>query len=604
MKEIFKNKKLVLILIITLFLGGLVGWWAKPNQNNVSTMPIEHLHDETQVWTCSMHPQIRQSEPGQCPLCGMDLIPVSTKSGSANPMAYEMTPEAMAMANINTTMVSGVSLNGEVFLTGKVKPDEQRLASVTAKFPGRIEQLFVNFTGQEVRKGEKLATIYSPELITAQKELLEALSSKATFPELYQSARQKLKGWKLNDAQIDALEKTRNVNDRFDVFSDKSGVVTQRNVSVGDYVNIGAVLLEVVDLSRVWIMLDAYETDLQWMKLGNQVSFTVTGIPSDAFTGKITFIDPVINTQTRSAAVRVEIQNPKGVLKPEMFVNATVQTSKKSGGQSVSIPRTALLWSGKRSVVYVKMPDVEIPTFEMREITIGNRMGDMYEVFDGLAVGEEIVTNGVFSIDAAAQLAGKPSMMNPKGGAAMTGHDHGQKSGAADSEIKMTPNTPDAKVNTSEKTFEVPANFQNQLKALYSGYLPLKDALVASDAAQANKIAKSFTEILLQVDMKLVKGEAHVIWMEDLKILQKASETMSAQKDIEKAREVFSTLSDQLYYTIKKFQVPVNSYRQFCPMAMNNKGAFWLSNSEEIRNPYFGASMLTCGETKQIITSK
>jgi Cu(I)/Ag(I) efflux system membrane fusion protein len=154
-------------------------------------------------------------------------------------------------------------------------------------------------------------------------------------------------------------------------------------------------------------------------------------------------------------------------------------------------------------------------------------------------------------------------------------------------------------VNTSEKTFEVSENFQNQLKALYSAYLPLKDALVASDAAQASKIAKSFTDVLLKVDMKLVKGEAHVIWMEDLKILQKASETMSIEKDIEKAREVFSPLSDQLYHTLKKFKVPVNGYRQFCPMAMNNKGAFWLSISEEIRNPYFGDAMLNCGSVEE-----
>src|SRR5690606_38535375 len=213
-------------------------------------------------WTCSMHPQIRQSEPGQCPICGMDLIPATSGRSTVDtdPIVHEMTPDAVAMANIHTSRVRSVSPEGKVYLTGKVNADEQKLASVTAKFPGRIERLFVNFTGQIIQEGERLATVYSPELLTAQKELLEGASSKETFPALYQAAREKLRLWKLTEKQIDEIESSGKLTEQFDVFADKGGVVTQRNIAVGDYVGTGSVLFNVVDLSNVWVMMDAYET--------------------------------------------------------------------------------------------------------------------------------------------------------------------------------------------------------------------------------------------------------------------------------------------------------------------------------------------------------
>src|SRR5690606_7171860 len=188
------------------------------------------------------------------------------------------------------------------------------LASITAKFPGRIERLFVNFTGQLVQKGDRIATIYSPDLLTAQKELLEALKSRESYPELYQAARQKLQHWKLTKEQIDEIVSTGKVSDQFDVFADKNGVVTQRNVTLGDYVDTGTILYEVMDLSRVWVMLDAYETDLPFVEEGDEISFTVAGV-GKTFNGKVNYIDPVINPETRVASVRAEIINTKGELK-------------------------------------------------------------------------------------------------------------------------------------------------------------------------------------------------------------------------------------------------------------------------------------------------
>lgn len=570
MKELLKNKKVLLIVLVALILGGSISWLAKPSPGPSKTEEAVHIHDEdsNEIWTCSMHPQIRLSEPGSCPICGMDLIPATSKrsAADANPLVHEMTPQAIAMANIHTSRVTGVSPEGELFLTGKVKADERQLASVTAKFPGRIEQLFVNFTGQVVRQGERLATIYSPELVTAQKELLEAASTKATFPELYQAAREKLRFWKLNEKQIEALEGSGKVQDQFDVLTDKSGVVTQRNISVGDYVSTGSVLFDVVDLSRVWIMIDAYESDLPFVKIGDEVSFTAAGIPGETFKAKVTYIDPVINSSTRAASVRAEASNSNGELRPEMFINARVRTTLRKGQSSLAITRTALLWSGKRSIVYVKVPDTEFPTYEMREITIGSRMGEMWLVEAGLEAGEEIVTNGVFAIDAAAQLSGNYSML-------------------------MRPET---------KTMEVPQEFRQQMTAIADAYFKVKNALVEDNFQDARSGLGEVENALTKADMRNLKGKAHDHWMALKEQLAGAVTMMKEAKDMEALRQHFAKLSENMLEVTESFGLEKDKvYKDFCPMAFDNKGAFWLSESKEILNPYFGEAMLSCGEVKE-----
>lgn len=566
MIEILKNKKVLLIIGIALILGGFIGWLVKPSsgnhQENDASVHQEDKADE--VWTCSMHPQIRLQEAGDCPICGMDLIPASTKrsSADANPMVHEMTPEAVAMANIHTSRVTGISSEGEVYLSGKIQADERQVASVTAKFPGRIEQLHLNFTGQTVRSGDKLATIYSPELMTAQKELLEAVSSKETFPELYAASREKLRLWKLNEKQINEIETSETLKERFDVVSDKSGVVTKRNISVGDYVNTGSVLFEVVDLSKVWIMIDAYETDLPFIKVGDEVAFTTVGIPGKTYTASITFIDRIINSATRAVAVRAETVN-NGELKPEMFVNARIRNSLRKGQTSLSIPRSALLWSGKRSIVYVKLPDAEFPSFEMREITLGSRMGDRYLVEAGLEIDEEIVTNGVFAIDAAAQLSGNYSMlMRPKA-----------------------------------KTMEVSQVFLKQITLVADNYFDVADALVKGNYQLARLAIVKMKNSVVKVNKQELQGMAHDKWMAVQQKLSEAIQMIEKSVNLESQRQHFAKLSENIIEITELFGLDKDKvFKQFCPMAFDDKGGYWLSEFEEILNPYFGDAMLNCGE--------
>ncbi|WMJ74636.1 efflux RND transporter periplasmic adaptor subunit [Cytophagaceae bacterium ABcell3] len=568
MKNIVKNKKSLFPLLLALVVGAFIGWLIKPASTDDHAGHSEAAGAE--VWTCSMHPQIRQPEPGQCPICGMDLIPASSsKSSHADPMVYEMSPEAVALASVQTSAVSGVSPEGEVFLTGKIASDERQLASITAKYPGRIEQLAVNFTGQQVVKGQKLATIFSPELLSAQQELLEAVKVKDLYPELYRAAREKLRLWKLSDRQISEIEQSGRVRDNFDVLADKSGIVTSRNIAKGDYVNVGSTLFNIADLSKVWVLLDAYETDLPFVKAGNPVSFTLAALPGRTFEAKITYVDPVINPQTRAASVRAELVNKDMELKPDMFVNARIRSSVKPVDEVLAIPRTALLWTGKRSVVYVKVPGAE-PAFEVREITLGSRMGDMYLVKEGLEAGEEVVTNGAFAVDAAAQLNGGFSMMNRP-------------------------------VNHAD---DATPEFRHHLNALTEKYMNLKNAFVESDAEKTASLAGEIEDELKKFAAKELDGSAAEFWNNEGSKIRQSLHAIAQGGDIDEQRVHFSGLSDALIKVLKAFKYNEQViYVAQCPMAIEDQGASWLSEFKEIKNPYFGESMLMCGEVKESVKS-
>lgn len=423
MKKLLKSK-LVLGVLCTIM--GLAAGWVlfggRTAQTTESATDHTEHHPDGTIYTCAMHPQIRQNSPGLCPICAMELVPVSDL-GSA-PNMVEMSEEAVALANVQTTAVGYSQVGREVFLQGKVKVDERNISNQVSHLHGRIEKLYVNFTGETVRHGQKLASLYSPELVAAQKELLEAVRTRQTNPILYNAARNKLRQWKLPDEFISEVESSGEVKDAVDIAAHLTGVILKRHVSVGDHVIMGSVLFTLADLSRLWVEFEAYESDLPWLKVGDKVTFTVASLPGRSFTANITFIDPVINPQTRTASVRLEVTNDAGLLKPEMFTEGRVTSAPDVATDHITIPKSAVLWTGTRSVVYVKVKDAMTPTFEFREVTLGPDMGAFVVVESGLDEGEEVVTNGAFKVDAAAQLAGKKSMMNKEAEQMSAGHDH------------------------------------------------------------------------------------------------------------------------------------------------------------------------------------
>ncbi|MBT3300860.1 MAG: efflux RND transporter periplasmic adaptor subunit [Bacteroidetes bacterium] len=470
------NKRDLILIGITLFSGLFLGWIFFHNSGSSKAVSHEHAEEaEAGIWTCSMHPQIKQDKPGLCPICAMDLVLLESESSddeNISPDEIQMSEASIKLAEIQTTIVQAGIPENKVYLLGKVKADERNIAQLTARIGGRIEKLFINYTGQQVKKGQKLATIYSPDLVNAQKELIEAYQYKESNPGFYKAIKSKLKLWDLTDKQIASIEDASEPILYFEILSPISGTVTLRHVAMGDYVKEGSALFEVTDLSKVWIMFDAYESDLAWIQLGDKIDFNLQSLPGNEYASEVTYIDPFIDAQSRTAQVRLEIANPKLIFKPEMFANGILESKLANNSNEILIPKTAMLWTGKRAVVYVKVPNRKSNFFIYREITLGAEAGNFYVVKKGLFAGEEIAVNGVFKIDAAAQLAGKPSMMNPAGGASSTGHDHGQMT---KDEGKESPNVQDEpKANLEHEMFKVSGNCEMCKKTIEKAALALK----------------------------------------------------------------------------------------------------------------------------------
>ena len=595
--KIFSNKylKYSLLLVLGIFLGWL---FFHPSRN------IEEKHDHSTevtqgtIWTCAMHPQIRLDEPGKCPICGMDLIPLVQKStASIDPDAIHLTAEAAQLANVLTTVVSKEKPVKEIRLYGKVQADERLLQSQVAHVPGRIEQLTVNFTGETVVKGQVLARVYSPELVTAQQELLEAARTKETQPAIYEAAKEKLRQWKLTDTQITNIEVSGAVQNTVDITSNTGGIVTSRRVNTGDYVSQGTVLFDIADLSRVWVMFDAYESDLQFLRKGEKISFTLQSLPGENFSASIVFVDPVIDPVTRVAKVRVEIGNQSGRFKPEMFATGIVSSNLVKYRDNLVIPKSAVLWTGKRSIVYVKQPDTDEPVFKIREIGLGPMLGESYVVTDGLSEGEEIVTSGAFSVDAAAQLEGKPSMMNPQGGATSSMPGMVMPGGAQPGSGQSMPGM---EMPGEEAKQDDPQKNTVSVKAIVSSYLRLKNALVSDNSADAADAGKAVEAAFKNFDTNTLTADQKKVFIDIENDAVEHAEHIGENKgNIEHQREHFEMLSNDIYDLVKTFDSGQVLYRDFCPMYNKNKGAYWLSENKEIQNPYFGKEMLTCGTIKE-----
>jgi Cu(I)/Ag(I) efflux system membrane fusion protein len=344
----------------------------------------------------------------------MDLITVRATAGSStldDPEAIPWSTEAAALADIRTSIVRRTSPIVELRLYGSIRLDERRLQSQTSHVAGRIEKLSVRFAGERVQPGQVIAEIYSPDLLNAQQELLEALKWAESQPALLNAAREKLRLWKIPDEMIADIERTGKARPTVEIIAGHGGVVLTKRVEQGDYVDRGGVLFELADLSSVWAVFEAYESDLPYLRVGGKTDYTLPALPGESFTGHISFVDPVLDPVSRTLKVRVETVNPGLKLKPGMYAHGLVKTSPANKAGALSIPRSAVLWTGKRSVVYVKLPE-DMPVFKLRDVELGAYTGSDVVILSGLEEGEEVVTSGAFMIDASAQLEGKSSMMN------------------------------------------------------------------------------------------------------------------------------------------------------------------------------------------------
>lgn len=623
------KSKTSLLLFAALFLTGLLaGRYLLPAEDPASSSAASHEHDQVPVesettWTCSMHPQIQQPDPGDCPICGMDLIPMSSDDGEdAGPRTLSMSKASRALAEIQTTPVRRDYPSAEVPLVGKLAYDETRVKSLTARFPARIDTLYVNYTGIAVEKGEHLAEVYSPELLTAQRELLAAHRSNPNG-DIARTAREKLRLWDLLPQQIDAILERGKAQDHFTLKAPIGGVVVAKHVKEGDYVKTGESLFRIVDLKELWLILDAYESDLAWLRYGQEVEFTVEAFPGETFHGQIAFIKPEVNRKTRTVPVRVNVPNEDRRLKPGMFARGIVRPRLAAGGKVYApnlegkwispmhpeivkdqpgqcdvcgmdlvpaeslgyvrdaeappplvVPSSAVLRTGKRAVVYVEKPNAERPTYEGREIVLGPRADEVFLVETGLNEGERVVTHGAFKIDSALQIQAKPSMMNPEEDDPAPGHKHGSSGAMEDEDMEST--------KDGQLSFESASAVE-----LLPAYLEMRAALASDDLETARDEAK---------DMMETTGHSGP--------LPALLHDMLAAESLEEIRKPhFDRLSSALIQALEKapeaLEEPVNVMR--CPMVYDDRGADWLQADDDLENPYFGASMLTCGAIMRTI---
>ncbi|MEX2657204.1 MAG: efflux RND transporter periplasmic adaptor subunit [Balneolales bacterium] len=416
-----------------LFFSGPAGQDAHPDHEQLSQEEMDQHVQETHtdeegniVYTCSMHPQIRENEPGNCPICGMELIPVQSDTSEVHEDDYSMvmTEAAMKLGEIQTTPVIRGVPEKQIDLPGRIKVDERRLTNVTTHFPGRILDTKVDFTGAPIRKGEPMATIYSPELITAQRELLEAARQKDRNPRMYESAKQKFRLWEFPDEQIDEVESRGGIQREIEILSPVNGIVLSRNIANEQHVGEGAILYEVANLDHLWVVLEAYEEDIDWISTGDPIRFSSRSNPGQNYEATITYIDPVVDPMMRTVGIRADVENFDRKLKPDMLVRGTLRARMDS--EKLMVPVSSVLWTGPRSLVFVKDSSVDVPRFEVREVELGVRAGDYYVIEEGVEEGEEVVYHGAFRIDSEMQLADRFSMMNREpGSGAVPVHDHG-----------------------------------------------------------------------------------------------------------------------------------------------------------------------------------
>ncbi len=519
----------------------------------------------------------------------MDLIPLEVDAADeTDAPKLELSEAARALAEITTSPIVRERPFAEVRLVGKVEIDETRLTALTARVAGRLDRLHVNTTGELVRQGQPLAEIYSPELLAGAEELRQARRTLDLLPEnvspsrresasaVLNAAHEKLRLLGLNSEQVEAIAAGEVPSDHVTLFAGASGVVIEKNAVEGDYVQTGAVIVRIADLTHVWVNLDAYESDLAWLRLDQEVEFTAAALPGERFSGRISFISPTLDMHTRTATVRVEAANEKGLLKPGMLVRGFV-LAEVGGHGELLVPRAAVLFTGKRSVVYVEVANSERPTYEGREIVLGPRAGDSYVVREGLAEGEKVVVHGSFKIDSALQIQAKPSMMSPGGSASdMAG------------------------VETERRDLAASGALSSRLKPLYEAYFALANGLAADDFAVAHARAGNLREAVAAVPEDGLTARARREWRRLAAELQDALDRAVAAKDLAALRAEFSPVSDRVIELERTFghAGERSFYLAHCPMAFSSEGADWLQDHDQITNPYFGAQMLRCGEVR------
>jgi Cu(I)/Ag(I) efflux system membrane fusion protein len=567
-----RPKTFVLIVIVAA-IAAAGGWFAAQHQHRPAGAAAA---SDGKIYSCSMHPQIRSNKPGKCPICGMELAPIGTGQAPSDG-SIMLSSNVINVLHVQTEPVRRGTLLKTLRVAGTIDDDATRHRFVSAYVDGRIDKLFVNYTGAEVVQGQPLATFYSPMLLAAEQEYALLLAQKTNAASvddqerLIAVAEQRLRRLGLTTEQIKDLAAKRSTNVHTQIVAPVSGTVVQRFVYEGQYVKEGEKLFEIADFSTMWFQFDAYERDLAWFKPGEIVEITTPSVPGKVYRAPITFIDPNLNEMTRSAKVRVTVENPLIKVddgqRRELLHKTYGEGSVKVEAPGVLlIPRSAVLSPGNRPVVYVeKSPGL----YDQRPVKLGRVGDEHWEVLEGLTEAEQIVTSGNMLIDAQAQL------------------DQGGSSPS------LQPATPDFTEHQQKAVGDL-ITLEHNLSA----------ALAADNVQQFNSIASGAGAIV----ERLATTFADAPEWKDMVAKIKASSQFKPASDLKDARRTFQPFAAVVVEVARRArqQPAFANVRLFrCPMTDQAypgapKTAMWVQTNAPLRNPFFGSEMIDCGtEVKQ-----
>lgn len=616
------------LLIVLLGIAQRVGWLktAGEVQSSSGAGSAEAVH------TCPMHPQIRQPGLGDCPICGMPLVPATASGADLDEFAVSIEPAQRRLANIKTVTVTEQPVSRQLQTIGSIEIDESRQATISSYIDGRLEKIYADYTGVEVQGGDHLAVVYSPQLYSAQIEYLEAkktlesssdsalASIREAQEKLAGNSRQRLLELGMTADQLKELDSTATAKSRLTIYAPMGGTVIEKLAEEGKYIEAGEPIYRIADLSMVWLMLELFPEDASRIRFGQQVQARLSSNPNEVLTGRVAFIAPNVDPSSRTVGVRVEFTNEQRKLRPGDYAEATITIPIGPEGEiydkdlagkwispmhpqiirdqpgpcpvcgmqlvpttrygfaatpvdqpvSVTIPRSALLLAGQNSVAYV---ETEAGRFELRVVKIGPFLKDRVVILEGIEPGEQVATSGNFLIDSQMQLAGKPSLIDP--------------------------------TRYVRKFRNVPLEFDSidisviggesgeQLEELYSRYFEIRTAF-AADKKPAEESSLSLHELATELtSSEDVTDQAK----EQLSIVTENAEHLH-HLPLEEARMQFKPISHAILQLATQIRGEGNDrvFRHFfCPMVKEGEGD-WLQFEERISNPYYGSQMLRCGE--------
>lgn len=526
------NKTILIMLVAAL---AAAGGWFFGRSGSTATAGGEGER-KVAFYQSPMHPWIKSETPGQCTICGMDLVPVY--EGDAGMAAagdvVALNPSSVTVLNVQTQPVTRQALTRTLRVAGTIEDDDTRHRIISAYTEGRIDKLHVNYVGAEVVEGQPLAELYSPALLTAQREFV-VLSRQGGEARLVEAARQRLIRLGLTEKQVNALGE-KQTGDGTEIVAPMTGTVVERNVYEGQYVAAGEKLFEIADYSTMWFVFDVYEKDIAFIREGLTVEVRTPSVPGETFSAPITFVNPEISSETRSAKVRAEIANPGRVLRHLAFAQGTVELETP---EVLAVPRSAVLAPGQQPVVYVELAE---GNYEPRPVKLGRAGDTHWEVLEGVAEGEKVVTSGNLLIDAQSHL------------------NRGGETQVIATQAEQNDQEPEAATE-----MDLPAMAKANQAAV--------EALVKDDLAAYNVAVHTHPELMKEL------GHAD---------------------DLAAARKAFHTLNLRLVAAVKASTDEPQLKIYECPMTKNvfpgaPGKAQWVQTAEPLMNPYAGQEMAECG---------